>query len=276
MTELAAIINHGDFSQPYLAEAPRWSIRTDGLDTLSLRMYAPTENAFLRGQPLTGDYAGMYVADFDREQDGDEWLFSIEAEGVKGGSGFRIIGNPQPQTVLGDWDTVQMEVLTTLPSLYTAGQYLAGQWTAMVCTSCVPKWERGPWFRLMVSGAGIARSKTPVREITCNGQSISADSVKWNLPGGWNTYQKGVVDLPQIQVKDTYWQLSAPPSGSVPGSATPPNTPPTRDLGPLTSSSSVKYWPNGWKFTCNGRQLGTSALWANDYIYTLQWKDLPG
>jgi hypothetical protein len=270
-----AIINLGDRSQPYEIDGPRLRERTDDLDQLTLNYAASTKEAFVRDTAAPSPWSGFTIVDLDKELDGDEWIFNLQCEGIQGG-GERVIGKMTPVNNLEDWDTVSFEVLTTNPNKYVVGQYLPGPWQIMLCTTSYPKYARGVWYRLQVSGQGLIRPKERFRSITCNGQTISGDAVTWNLPGGWNTPQKGVVDLPSIQVVDTYFGTVAPPTGDVPGSKNPPATPPLRNLGNVVINNAVRYWPNGWKFSTAGKQLGNSSLWQTQWIYTVQWAALPG
>ena len=269
-----AIINLGDRSQPYEIDGPRLRERADDLDQLTLSYAAGSEFSFAKNTSAPSPWSGFTIVDLDKELDGDEWIFSLQCEGVRTG-GDRVIGKITPRKNLEDWDSVSFEVITTNPDKYQPGQYLPGPWQAMVCTSALPRFARGMWYKLQVEGQGLVRAKDRIRTITCNGQTISGDAVTWNFPGGWDTPVKGVIDLPQIQVIDTYRGMVPPPTAEVPGSKTPPATPPLRNLGTVIVNNAVRYWPNGWKFTCSGKQLGNSSLWENQLIYTVQWAALP-
>lgn len=273
-----AVIQQGDFSTAFEIEPARWSVRYRDLDRVVLTYCAPTENYFTRGGNAPSPYNAFVIEDFEEETDvTGEVIYTLTCLGVRG-STERLVGKMLPRRVMGDWDTVDFEWITQNAARFREGQMLAGgAWTAMVCTDVQPEHMIGNWLKLRVSGKGIAGPKSSERKITCNGMTISGDAVKWQLPGGWNVAQKGVVDLPQIVVTDTYWTTSPPPTSDVPGSRVPPNTPPIKDLGSVTfaSSSAVHYWPNGWKFTVAGEQLGNASLWRNDFIYTVQWSALP-
>lgn len=272
----AEIIRAGTFSAAYELDSPRLSLREKDMDRLVLSYAAPERTAFARGQTAPAPWSNFVIVDLEAEQDADEWLFNLQCEGNASGAD-RFLGTREPKVNLEDWDETSFEVITRNVALYTPGQIMAGPWLAMVCERVDPKDARGTWQRLAVSGKGLKRSKNYVRRMTCNGQTFSSDSARWPVfPGGWNTARKSVIDLPQIQITDTHFGTSRPNTTEVPGSKTPPDAPPLRNLGSVVITGGTSYWPNGWKYSITGaQQLGLSTLWKWEANYTVQWANLP-
>ncbi len=272
----AALIRTGTFSAPYELESPRLTVREKDWDRVMLTYAADDRNAFVRGSSAPSPWSNFIIQDFDAEQDADEWILTLQCEGNNGGVD-RIIGTKEPRVNLEDWDSTSFEVITRNASLYLPGQIMAGPWLAMVCDGSDPREQRGSWYRIAVTGKGLKRLKNYARKMTCNGQTISVDSARWPVfPGGWGNLRKSVIDLPQIQITDTHFSTSRPNTAEVPGSKTPPDAPPLRNLGSVVITGGTNYWPNGWKYTItNVQQLGMSTLWKWDANYTVQWAKLP-
>jgi hypothetical protein len=264
-----AIIKHGyDDPSPYLNGPPRLKIGTDGLDTLVLPYAAPTRGAFADGATAPAPWSSFRIADIDQEQDGDEWLLTLNCEGLA--AERRRRGFPRIVENAADWDTAEDGYITTNANRFQAGQISGAYGGTCVCLSASSSLLRTGIYEWNARFVGIISAKPRTRSISVAGRTVSGDAVTVNLPGGWTTPRKGEAQLPQVTVTDTYITSSPPPTNLLPGPAVPPNAPAVKNI-PLSGSNLTYHWPNGWMLaSITGEQLPGSSLWKNTWTY--QWQ----
>lgn len=253
----------------------------EGLDTGTLRYLAADKNYFTKGAAVPDEeFAGLYVKGIKRRPDGPHWQLDLAVEGVAGPKAERhLVGSPDPHYSATDWDTVNINMLTTNVARYVSGQVVPGFGIAMVCMESNPKPLAGysNWYHLQARLQGIAKQKPTTREITVNGQTISGDAVIWPITGGgtnWVGAKPATVELPRVVVTDTFFSTSPPPTGVVPGSRVPPNAPTIKAFN-IVFSPAHYYWPNGWKFMPQADQLLDRTIYRHRWTYEWVWPALP-
>jgi len=109
------------------------------------------------------------------------------------------------------------------------------------------------WQRVRANYLGLEEAKPYRRMITVNGQQVSSsDKIIWNFTDGWSSPRYSNVQLPQIQVVDTYLTTyytldtaTIPYSQGEGGS--PPSPPSVRSVFIFGTDDTIVYnWPSGW------------------------------
>jgi len=263
-----ALIKHGYDDQPYLIGSPRLKIGTDGPDTLVLPYAAPTRGAFADGAAAPAPWASFRIADIDQEQDGDEWLLTLNCEGLA--AERRRRGYPKITEHLADWDTAEDGYMSSNANRFQPGQISSAYGGTCVCLTASSSLIRTGVYEWTARFVGIISNKPRQRSISVAGQTISGDAVVVTLPGGWNTLRRGQAELPGVTVTDTYITNSPPPTNLIPGPAVPPNAPAIKNI-PLSGSNLTWHWPNGWTLaSITGEQLPGLSVWKNTWTYKWQ------
>lgn len=266
MPELAASILKGNWSGLTIT-GRRIRRRGDGLDSGVVNFATTVAVPFTIGQAISA-IPGMYVDDVDSVEDGGGvYEHAVNCSGLLGTTFRQVLGYPDPKINIDDWDTVEDEVLSTNPHYFRKGQFgTYGGTTVCISANAKPANYSRTIFRVKGSFKGIVESKGYRRTVTCNGQTISGDSITVPLENGWNTARKGVASLPKIVVTDTYLATSPPPTQNTPGTLVPPAAPPIRLLT-FSGADVTSHWPSGWVFTTGYRKMPDVALYENDWIY---------
>jgi len=267
-----AILPYGGSSLVLLAE----SIRENAfaLDTGNIEFLSGDEFALATGQACP-NRAGLYIRDINKRRSGVRWHLTCDVEGINGAKTERHLpGSPVEKTSAVDWDTVNIEKITT-GRPYTAGVlYPFGM--AMACTdvSYKPLDDHGTWSICSASIKGIKNFKPAARTITSGGRTISGDNITWSLDPGWTTARAGEVQLSEVTVTDVTFSTSPPDTAAVPGNRVPPNTPGLRQFN-VSITDGRQFWPNGWVYTVAGEQLLNYTVWKITETYRWQYRVLP-
>lgn len=271
---LTALITHtSGFTEPVLGPGMRIKQRGDGLDAGTLTFTGLNEHDFKIGQSIT-QIPGMYVDDVESTDLGDAWEHVVTASGLL--TAQRMLkGSPKIKINDSDWDTVTVRMLSANPNAIIKGQLGSyGGYTVCAEAEHEPAHVAGRIHLISAIFKGIIQPKSYRRVVTNNGQVVSSDKLTVNLPGGWTTAQKGVASLAKIVVTDTYFSLTPPDTGSIPGTQTPPNAPAVK-LITLSGADLTKHYPSGWVYTCGYRQLPGVSLYEIDRAYEWQLPQTP-
>lgn len=251
--------------------------RSEGLDTGTLHFLARDRHAFITGVMVPVEaYAGLKIMNLRRVNDGSAYEFWLDVKGVNGPKAARRLeGFPEVTHSFTDWDHVEDAWITNNPNQIVEGQ-IGTFGGSTVCGTARSKPLTSPgWYEVRGSFSGIIRPKPMQRSISVNGQTISGDRITVNLPGGWTTPRKGVVQLPKIVVRDRYHSLSPPPTNLIPGPLKPPNAPQVLFLS-VTGTDLTQYWPGGWHLaSLASEQMADRGMYVTDWIYEYQYPATP-
>jgi len=243
------------------------------LDTGTMRYWSTNENALVEGQN-DPTYPGLRIEELDVKRNGDLWEFAASVMGVKSVKGERRMKDGYQKTEpIGDWDTYEDTWLTTNQNRFRKGNRGQGNF---FCVNVRKVQRTALFWKVTGQFAGLDSLRAPTREISCNGQIVSGDSLRINLENGWNDYREGQGSFPKVVVTDTQHSMQAPDTGSVPGARTPLNAPPIRNIT-WSGDGLRSLWPRGWSLTCAGRQpFGLDVpLWINTTIYEWNPNQVP-
>lgn len=270
------ISHHVSFATPVLMEKPKIVRRADDLDECNgLVYFAATEDAIVQHQALD-EVPGLTADTVEAQQLEDGvWELVVKGIGIASGKTARQMrGYPRPVKRADGWDGVEDAWLTTNPNLFAPGQ--AGSYGGSTfCLEVSSEELHGTWHRVRAQFAGLIVPKGIIRQISCNGNSYSSDSIKIDIPGGWNSFRKGEIELPNVVVQDTIYEAKPPPTNQAGRKVTPPGAP-AINLVTFSGDDLTWHYPgDGWKFTCQGQQLASTGLWCNVYTYQYQLLKTP-
>jgi hypothetical protein len=271
----AAVTLYGNFATPRCF-ARSWDTNLEGVDNAELRYVSNIEDPFVVGGVPPG-FPGMIIERIHGQEDGGGvYEHTLGCYGFKNGkSSRRLRGYPRRTVNLSDWDTVEDSYLTSNRAHFVQGQ--RGTYGGVtICTAVNDEPVYGAIYKVTGRFTGIIETKPYQRSITCNGNQVSGDSIKVQLPGGgttWSDYRKAQVSMPRIVVTDRRLTTTPPPTGIVPGTQTPPNPPQVKAFS-ITGDDLTSHWPNGWSFSLESSQI-PGGLYDNRFIYEYQWFQTP-
>lgn len=266
-------LSHGiDFATaPVLMERPVISQRADQLDACDNLVYLSTNaNAFVEHQALA-DAPGLTVDQVERQQlDGEVYEYRIKGIGIFGGKASRQMrGYPKIKKSKTTWDEVQDAWLTTNNNLFFPGKSGAYGGTT-ICVEAGPEEIYPGIYKMSATFRGIIVAKARTRVISCNGNSVTGDTIVVPVSGGWYTPRRGEVEIPAVVVQDTICEQGGPPTVQVGTLVTPPFAPNIRIVSFSGDDLTWHYPGGGWRFSCGGKQLESSNMYENTYTYTYQ------
>jgi len=286
----------------FAREAPKITLRPNGLDTVSQIWQNQNAFAFARGGRFP-HLPNFYVTESEptMEIEGLANEIRVRGEGLADGQD-REEDNEIVVTDEG-WDQGPMTWLTLDPSKFKRGMqhpHFETLWLLDVQKKRIAgprKSMEGVW-RVSGDHKGILLQDTGLpkgrkRRITVGNQVVSSSTdlgLGYSSPGvtvfkneagtftGWEDLRSTALDASRVQVADTFLTFDAPPTDKLPGHLTPESAPAVFDIFALPWWSTAGFtwnWPWGWKLVSISSEPLIYGVTGVPYLTTIVTEYVP-